>query len=177
MSGQKNPEAQSTALDDLVAILDLETNSSAICFAVSSPRTGWQRVFGGQVIGQALGGSLSHGGGAPAAFPARLFPSARRAGHPDHLRGRPHARRALLTTRRVTAIQNGQPIFTMAASFQIDEPGFDHAAAMPDVPMPETLAGTGGFAPEVLAPDARNRASLFRARAPDRSASRRIRSL
>ena len=43
------------------------------------------------------------------------------------------------TTRRVVAIQNGKPIFTMSASFQIDEPGVDHADPMPVVPPPESL--------------------------------------
>jgi acyl-CoA thioesterase-2 len=44
-------------------------------------------------------------------------------------------------TRRVLAIQHGQPIFAMSASFQVEEPGFDHQIAMPDRPMPEDLIG------------------------------------
>ncbi len=43
------------------------------------------------------------------------------------------------TTRRVVAIQNGEAIFSMDASFQIDEPGFEHAHPMPNVPMPDEL--------------------------------------
>lgn len=43
------------------------------------------------------------------------------------------------TTRRVLAIQNGEAIFSMDASFQIDEPGFDHAHPMPNVPLPDEL--------------------------------------
>ncbi len=43
------------------------------------------------------------------------------------------------TTRRIVAIQHGQPIFTMAASFQIDEEGLEHQTPMPDVPGPEGL--------------------------------------
>jgi acyl-CoA thioesterase-2 len=43
------------------------------------------------------------------------------------------------TTRRVVAIQSGQAIFTMAASFQVDEPGFEHQDEMPSAPPPETL--------------------------------------
>src|SRR6185295_12514132 len=42
-------------------------------------------------------------------------------------------------TRRVVAIQHGEAIFTMAASFQVEEEGLDHQIAMPDVPMPESL--------------------------------------
>lgn len=41
------------------------------------------------------------------------------------------------TTRRVAARQHGKNIFYMTASFQVDEPGFDHQDAMPDVPSPE----------------------------------------
>ena len=43
------------------------------------------------------------------------------------------------TTRRVVAIQNGEAIFNMDVSFQIDEPGFDHAHPMPNVPLPDEL--------------------------------------
>jgi len=43
------------------------------------------------------------------------------------------------TTRRVVAIQHGKPIFTMSASFQVDEPGVDHAESVPSVPPPESL--------------------------------------
>jgi acyl-CoA thioesterase-2 len=44
------------------------------------------------------------------------------------------------TTRRVVAIQKGESIFTMMASFQGDEPGYEHQVKMPDVPGPEELA-------------------------------------
>ena len=43
------------------------------------------------------------------------------------------------TTRRVVAVQHGRPIFTMSASFHIEEEGFSHQARMPDVPPPESL--------------------------------------
>ncbi|MEQ9319389.1 MAG: thioesterase family protein, partial [Polyangiaceae bacterium] len=43
------------------------------------------------------------------------------------------------TTRRVVAIQNGRAIFSLAASFQIQEPGFEHRAEMPEVPGPDEL--------------------------------------
>ena len=45
------------------------------------------------------------------------------------------------TTRRVKAIQHGAAIFALSASFQVEEPGFDHAAPMPNVPPPEDLPG------------------------------------
>jgi acyl-CoA thioesterase II len=43
------------------------------------------------------------------------------------------------TTRRVVAIQHGEAIFNLAASFQPEEVGPEHEAAMPDAPDPETL--------------------------------------
>ncbi|MGQ7454087.1 acyl-CoA thioesterase, partial [Streptococcus suis] len=42
-------------------------------------------------------------------------------------------------TRRVVALQKGQPIMNLAASFQVAEEGFHHQDAMPDVPPPEEL--------------------------------------
>ncbi|MCC5979973.1 MAG: acyl-CoA thioesterase II [Salinarimonas sp.] len=152
MSGQKQTpaHAKSAALADLVSILDLEQLERNL-FRGRSPQTGWQRVFGGQVIGQALVAACRT---VEDRQPHSLHAYFLLPGSPetpiiyevDRMRdGRS------FTTRRVTAIQNGQPIFTMAASFQIAEPGFEHAAEMPDVPMPEELAGTGGFAPETLA--------------------------
>src|SRR5687767_312252 len=43
------------------------------------------------------------------------------------------------TTRRVVAIQSGRPIFNLAASFQKEEPGFEHHEPIPDAPPPESL--------------------------------------
>jgi acyl-CoA thioesterase-2 len=54
------------------------------------------------------------------------------------------------SNRRVVAIQHGQPIFNMTASFQVPEQGLEHAAAMPDVPGPEGLADVRELPPDVL---------------------------
>ena len=43
------------------------------------------------------------------------------------------------TSRRVTAIQHGEAIFHLSASFHLEEAGLDHQVTMPDVPAPETL--------------------------------------
>jgi len=43
------------------------------------------------------------------------------------------------TTRRVVAIQSGEAIFSASVSFQVDEPGFEHASSMPNVPPPDEL--------------------------------------
>ncbi len=54
------------------------------------------------------------------------------------------------TSRRVAAIQHGQSILTMSASFQDPEPGFDHQAAMPDAPPPESLRDLAEIEAEVI---------------------------
>ena len=74
---------------DVLNLEQLEVN----LFRGRSPQDRWQRVFGGQVIGQALVAAVPHRRGPPAAFAARLFPARRRPEGADHLRGRPHPRR------------------------------------------------------------------------------------
>ena len=85
----------SRAVDDLLAILDLERLEHNL-FRGRSPQVGWQRVFGGQVIGQALVAACRTVEGRAAAFAARLLPARRRSQGADHLRGRPHPRRPQL---------------------------------------------------------------------------------
>jgi acyl-CoA thioesterase-2 len=126
-------------VDALVELLDLERLEDNLYRGVS-PELSPQRVFGGQVAAQALTAA------------GRTVPSERRVHslHAYFLRpGNPRqpivyqvdrARDGVsFTTRRVVAIQHGKPIFTMSASFQVDEPGVDHAEPMPSVPPPESL--------------------------------------
>ena len=54
------------------------------------------------------------------------------------------------TSRRVVAIQHGQPILTMSASFQEAEPGLDHQSPMPDAPPPESLRDLAELEAEVI---------------------------
>ena len=54
------------------------------------------------------------------------------------------------TTRRVKAIQHGQPIFAMSVSFHRDEPGLAHQAKMPDVPSPDELPSEAEIKERVL---------------------------
>jgi acyl-CoA thioesterase-2 len=128
----------SSAVADLLAILDLEALEVNL-FRGRSPQSGWQRVFGGQVIGQALVAALRTVEGRP---PHSMHAYFLLPGDPkvpivydvDRIRdGRS------FTTRRVVAIQHGHAIFTMAVSFHADEPGLAHQARMPDVPGPEEL--------------------------------------
>src|SRR3954471_19362420 len=129
----------SRAVDDLLVILDLEQLEKNL-FRGRSPQVGWQRVFGGQVIGQSLVAACrTVEGRAPHSLHAYFLlpgdPELPILYEVERLReGRSFA------TRRVTAIQHGRAIFAMSASFQKDEGAtFLHAAAMPDVPPPEEL--------------------------------------
>jgi acyl-CoA thioesterase-2 len=108
-------------------------------FRGNSPEATWQRVFGGQVIGQALVAACRTVEGRP---PHSLHAYFLEPGDPkvpiiykvDRLRDGKN-----FSTRRVIAIQHGRPIFSMAASFHADEEGMEHQAKMPEVPGPDDL--------------------------------------
>ena len=128
-----------TPLDKLVDLLDLERIEVDI-FRGKQPSESLQRVFGGQVAGQAL---VAAGRTVPADRPVHsLHAYFLRPGDPslpivyevDRIRdGRS------FTTRRVVGIQHGKAIFNLAASFQLVETGIEHATTMPDVVPPEGL--------------------------------------
>ena len=129
-------------LDRLLDLLDLEQIEVDI-FRGRSPDERRQRVFGGQVAGQAL---VAAGRTVPADRPVHsLHAYFLRPGDPSvplvYTVDRVREGRSF-TTRRVTAIQHGRPIFTMSASFQRAEAGPEHADPMPDVPPPETIERT-----------------------------------
>jgi acyl-CoA thioesterase II len=134
---------------DLLRLLELEQLEVNL-FRGESRDIGSPQVFGGQVLGQALSA-------ASATVEGRIVHSL----HAYFLRrgdfNAPivyQVDRSLdghsFSNRRVVAIQHGEPIFNMAASFQIHEDGFDHQVAMPDVPPPESLADSTRPPPEVL---------------------------
>lgn len=123
-------------LDELVTLLALEQIEVNL-FRGQSQNLGWGTVYGGQVLGQALSAAV------------QTVPAER---HVHSLHGyflRPGAvdkpiiyevdrirDGGSFTTRRVVAIQNGEAIFSLAASFQIEEPGFEHQDEMPAAPEP-----------------------------------------
>ena len=127
------------AIDRLLSILDLEPLEDNL-FRGRSPQQSWQRVFGGQVLGQAL-------------VAAVRTVQAERVAHSLHayflLGGDPTCPIVYsvervrdggsFSTRRVTAIQHGRPMFVMSASFHKIELGYDHQSPMPKVPAPEEL--------------------------------------
>jgi acyl-CoA thioesterase-2 len=126
------------AIATLLSILDLEPLEHNL-FRGRSPQVGWQRVFGGQVIGQALTAAQRTVDGRAAHSLHAYF---MRPGDPavpivyqvDRLRDG-----GSFSTRRVIAIQHGEAIFSLGASFQSEETGFDHQVPMPEVPPPEAL--------------------------------------
>src|SRR6516225_1084323 len=126
------------ALDELIAILDLEELEVNI-FRGRSPQEDRQRVFGGQVAGQAL---VAAGRTVEQGVLHSLHAYFLRPGDPkipilyevDRIRDGKS-----FTTRRVVAIQHGRAIFNMQTSFHRRESGFEHAFPMPHVPDPESL--------------------------------------
>ena len=130
-----------TAVQNLLALLDLEALEINL-FRGRSPQSRWQRVFGGQVIGQALVAACRTVDDVVVRPPHSLHAYFLLGGDPkvpiiyevDRIRdGRS------FTTRRVVAIQHGHAIFSMSVSFHLREDGLTHQVKMPDVPMPEAL--------------------------------------
>jgi acyl-CoA thioesterase-2 len=125
-------------LEDLVRVMTLERLEINL-FRGQSRDIGSPQVFGGQVLGQALVAAtatvenrivhslhayfLRRGD-----FNAPIVYEVDRAWDGKHF-----------ATRRVVAIQHGQQIFNMSASFQVPEQGLDHQIEMPEVPPPESL--------------------------------------
>ncbi|MGO9008102.1 MAG: acyl-CoA thioesterase II [Beijerinckiaceae bacterium] len=127
-------------LNQLTEILDLERIEHNI-FRGYGPQTGWIRVFGGLVIAQALvactrtvEGRLPHSLHGYFILPGD--PSAPIIYEVDRIRDGKS-----FTTRRCNAIQHGQAIFSLSASFQVEEAGLEHSLPMPEVPDPESLPG------------------------------------
>ncbi|MGW2559013.1 acyl-CoA thioesterase [Streptomyces sp. NPDC001514] len=127
------------ALDDLLDLLDLEQIEQDY-FRGRSRSAIVPRVFGGQVAAQAL---VAAGRTVPDDRTAHsLHAYFLRMGDPgapivytvDRIRDGQS-----FTTRRVVAVQHGQPIFHLSASFQTYEEGLDHQTPMPDAPDPDTL--------------------------------------
>ena len=128
------------AMKELLSILDLERLEHNL-YRGRSPQTGWQRVFGGQVIGQALVAAQRtvepdrHVHSLHCYFMLPGDPTVPIVYEVDRIRDG-----GSFTTRRVVAIQHGHAIFTLAASFQVQEHGMEHQMPMPlGVPQPETL--------------------------------------
>ncbi len=128
----------SVAVSALLEVLDLETLEVNL-FRGRSPQTGWPRVFGGQVIGQALVAASRTVVGITAHSMHAYFVLAGDPTVPIVYEVERTRDGKSFTTRSVKAIQHGRPIFIMIVSFHNDEDGLDNQMTMPDVPAPETL--------------------------------------
>ena len=142
-------------VSELIELLSLERLEDNL-FRGQSRDIGTKYVFGGQVLGQALSA-------------AQATMDASRGQHRDAHSLHGYFLRAgdieapivynvdrtrdggSFSVRRVTAIQHGQPIFFLAASFQQHEDGAEHQLSMPEVPKPEDLDEAPSLPPEELA--------------------------
>ena len=139
----------SQALQNLLELLKLEKIEEGL-FRGQSEDLGLRQVFGGQVVGQAL-------------YAAKDTVPAERSVHSFHsyfLRPGDSSKAIVydvetlrdgnsFSARRVSAVQNGKPIFYMTASFQSPESGFEHQNTMPDVPQPEGLMSESEIAQQL----------------------------
>jgi acyl-CoA thioesterase II len=139
------------AIENLLSILDLEPLEDNL-FRGRSPQQSWQRVFGGQTLGQALVAAVR------TVPPERIAHSL----HAYFLQPGDLTRPIIygvdrvrdggsFTTRRVTATQHGRAMFVMSVSFHKIEPGLDHQNAMPDVPPPEDLPSEADLSARMIA--------------------------
>ncbi len=138
-----------TAIAQLLETLDLK-RLDATSFEGDSPKVGWQRVYGGQVVAQALVAAIrSVTSDADEARPVHsLHAYFMLPGDPDipiRYEVDPIRDGRSFSTRRVVAKQNGAAIFLLAASFHRLEPGYDHQMDAPPAANPETLPGEAEF--------------------------------
>ena len=153
-------------LDQLVSLLSMETIEENL-FRGASQDLGFRQLFGGQGLGQALSAA------------SQTVDSERQANslHGYFLRAGDAKKPVIyqvervrdggsFNTRRVTAIQNGQTIFTCSASFHQQEEGFRHQTEMPDVPQPEDLIPEEELSPRLAkALSQEKREKMLRAKA------------
>ena len=145
------PTGPASALNQLIETLTLEPLEDNL-FRGRRSSEGWQRVYGGQVLGQALAA-------------AAMTVDASRIIHSMHgyflLAGDPEREiiydverirdGGSFTTRRVRGVQHGRAIFAMSASFHKHEDGYNHQSTMPDVPPPEALPSAKDLMSQIMA--------------------------
>ena len=137
-------------LADLLKLLELERIEDRI-FRGESRDLGGARVFGGQVLGQALTAASYTVKDRQVHSLHAYFLVAGDVNAPIVYEVDVARDGKSFSNRRVVAIQHGQPIFNMTASFQVPEEGLEHAAPMPQVPGPEGLPDVRELPPDVLA--------------------------
>jgi acyl-CoA thioesterase-2 len=126
-----------SVVNDLIQLLELEPLEHNI-YRGQNRDVGTGRVFGGQVFAQALVAARRTVGDAREAHSVHGY--FLREGDTNapivYFVDRPRDGKSF-TSRRVTAIQHGEAIFHLSASFHIAEPGLDHQVTIPEVPAPE----------------------------------------
>jgi acyl-CoA thioesterase-2 len=135
-------------LIDLLRLERLEVN----LFRGESRDIGTRRVFGGQVLGQAMSAAQQTVTADRALHSLHAY--FLRAGdveHPIVYQVENSRDGGSFSVRRVTAIQHGQPIFVASASFHRPENGMSHQISAPDVPKPEDIDPPSPLSPEALA--------------------------
>lgn len=139
---EPSPEALTAALLDLLTVEQIDD----LHFRGARKPGGIGRVFGGQVIAQALAAATRT---APAGRNVHsLHAYFMRGGDEDYpidFRVEADFDGGSFSNRRVVASQNGEPILNLVASFQRPEGGLSHQDAMPDVPPPESLVDQRTF--------------------------------
>ena len=128
-----------TLVAELISLLDVETLDTDL-YRGRRRLDGVGRVFGGEVIAQALAAaqrSVDEDRVAHSLHAYFMRPGSE--AHPTIYRVERDHDGGSFSTRRVIAIQQGQPILNMAASFQKVQPGLSYQSDMPDVPPPESL--------------------------------------
>jgi acyl-CoA thioesterase II len=137
-------------LADLLQLLELEQLEVNL-FRGESRDIGSPQVFGGQVLGQALSAAATTVEGRVVHSLHAYFLRRGDCNAPIVYEVDRSLDGHSFSNRRVVAIQHGQQIFNMTASFQAAEEGFDHQIEMPQVASPESLPDWGGPPPELLA--------------------------
>ncbi|MCK5689572.1 acyl-CoA thioesterase II [Myxococcota bacterium] len=129
----------SDVLSELVELLSLE-QTEPDSFRGQSQDLGWGRVFGGQLLGQALSAAeqtVEDGRAVHSLHGYFLRPAF--ADKPLDYAVERMRDGSSFSTRRVVAVQEGRTVFNMAASFQAPEKGLEHQDKMPEAPSPDGL--------------------------------------
>ena len=131
-----------SGIDDLLSLLELEQLEVNL-FRGESRDVGSPQVFGGQVLGQALSAASATVAGKVVHSLHAYFLRRGDFNAPIVYQVDRSLDGKSFSNRRVVAIQHGEQIFNMAASFQVVEEGLDHQISMPPVPSPEELPDHG----------------------------------
>jgi acyl-CoA thioesterase-2 len=126
------------ALPHLLTLFDLAPEGGDL-FVGQSLDLGFRNLFGGHILGQSLMAAGLTCGDRRAHSLHAYFLRGGDAQHPVHYQVDRIRDGNSFSVRRVTASQHGKAILILSTSFQVDEPGFEHQVAMPDVPPPEGL--------------------------------------